>query len=322
MARVSAHVRATVVVEGVATTGASNATWYVRLDGVPAVLRHAPRTGAALATAHDVLREARVLRALEGTAVPVPRVLAACDDLSVLGVPFTVLTRVDGACLLGDTPEVRAVRDVLDPEAVAHDAIDVLAALHEVDASRLDDRRDGPGYLARQIDRWTTQLERTPTASRLGDLRPIAAWLHAGRPLDEERSIVHGDYGFHNLLVGPRHVHAVLDWELATVGDPLADLHSALKSWGAGAPAPNPANDRVSLLPGAPTRDDLLDRYAARRGRDVRAHGAFYEAFGLWRSVGIFEGIHARTGGARFAEETPALVDRLRAMMSAARDPR
>lgn len=318
VARVATRLGARVEVLGRATAGASNVTWFVRVDGERAVLRHPPRDRAALPTAHDLAREATVLRALESSAVPVPRVLAVCDDVTVLGVPFVVVAHRDGSCLADADAHVPG----LDPRAVAHGAVDALVALHATDPDLLDARRDGRGYLARQIDRWAEQLGRTPTAARLGDLAPIVAWLHDARPGDEGRAIVHGDYGFHNLLVSAGRVEAVLDWELATVGDPVADVFSFLKSWGPDARTPNPANERVWRMPGAPTRAELLARYAAASGRDVTTHEAFYEAFGVWRSVGIFEGIHARTAGARFAAETPQLVARLRAMMSAAPDPR
>ncbi len=296
--------------------GASNVTFAVRLGGDAAVLRYPPRGRALLPTAHDVRREAIVLRALAPSPIPVPAVLASCDDLSVIGVPFVLTEHRPGVCLLTSpsTP--------IDARALAHHAIDSLAAIHAVDTATVDiDVPDG-SYLARQIDRWQHQLVRTETAARLGDLGPIVRWLHEHRPRDEERTLVHGDYGFHNLLVSETAIEAVLDWELCTFGDPIADLYSFLKSWGADATAPNAANDVVSGAPHAPTHAEMLDRYASITARGVGEARHFYELFGLWRSIGIFEGIHARSGGARFADETPLLVARAKGMMAAAPDPR
>ncbi len=280
------------------------------------VLRHPPRGRELLPTAHDVLREACVLRSLASSTIPVPYVLAMCSDLSVLEVPFVITEHRPGVCLLA------AALPDLDPLALAHGALDTLAAIHAVDTATVDLATPIGSYLQRQIERWHRQLARTRTAGRLGDLDPIVAWLHANRPVDEQRTLVHGDYGFHNLLVSPNHVEAVLDWELCTFGDPIADVFSFLKSWGAGATSPNAANDVVAHAPSAPSRDDLLARYATSTGRQVDRHERFYEVFGLWRSIGIFEGIHERSGATRFTEETPQLVARAKGMMTAAPNPR
>lgn len=311
LARLATALGAPVVVDAPVTSGSSNVTWFVRVGDRPAVLRHPPRHRVTLPTAHDVLREVPVLRALASSAVPVPRVLAVGDDPAVLGVPFVLTERRAGTCLLTTVP------GDLAPRALAEQAIDVLAAVHGADPAAASLDAPAGSHLERQIRRWRTQLARTPTAERLGDLDPLAGWLFDHRPAGEERTIIHGDYGFHNLLVSGAHIEAVLDWELWTLGDPVADLYSFLKSWGPAAHAPNPANDIVALSAEAPTRDELLDRYAARTGRDVHRHASFYEALGVWRSIGILEGIHARSNGARFAIEVPELVARLRAMMTA-----
>jgi aminoglycoside phosphotransferase (APT) family kinase protein len=147
-------------------------------------------------------------------------------------------------------------------------------------------------------------------------LSALADWLLAHRPAGEDRTIVHGDFGFHNLLVTRDRVTAVLDWELATIGDPLVDLIGLVKSWGHGAMSPNPANDVVSLAPGAPTRDQLIDRYEERSGRSFRVNRSYYEALSLWKSIGLFEGLHARFGDGRFADDVPEMVGRLRALVA------
>ena len=308
--RIERWVGQPLVVEGRASAGASNVTWLVRLADRPAVLRHPPRSSQRLPSAHDVVREARIVDALAGSPVPVPEVLAVCDDHSVLGVEFVISSRLPGICLMTD------IFDDPDRRRLAHDAVDRLVAIHALDPALTPlEARDG-SYLERQISRWQTQLGRTPTARRLGDLAPIIGWLREHRPPTEERTLVHGDYGFHNLLVTTKAVTAVLDWELATLGDPVADLFSFLKSWGPNAGAPNPANDVVATGPGAVGRDDLVSRYARATGRDIEAHTAFYEAFSLWRSVGILEGIHARTGGARFVDEVPHLVATIESLIA------
>jgi len=187
--------------------------------------------------------------------------------------------------------------------------------LHAIDWGGLGLTAASGSYLERQIIRWNDQLARTPTASRLGELSPLKEWLLAHRPPGEEQVIVHGDFGFHNLLVAPDHVTAVLDWELATIGDPLVDLIGFVKSWGSGALSPNPANDVVAHAPDAPTRDELIDRYEARSGRCFRQRRPYYEAFSMWKSIGIFEGVHARSGGSRFVDDVPELVARLRQLV-------
>jgi aminoglycoside phosphotransferase (APT) family kinase protein len=305
--RVGAWLGEPVALEGTATTGSSSTTLFVRVGAVAAVLQHPP-AGPTLPTAHDLARQDRFLRAVGGAGrrVPVPRVVAFCDDAAVAGTPFLVTERVQGVCLMGErTYEVDAAR-------LAGDAVDVMVELHAIDW-REHGLTTAPGsYVERQISRWSDQLARTQTAARLGDLAPLKEWLLAHRPRTDERVIVHGDFGFHNLLVTRDRVTAVLDWELATIGDPLVDLIGFVKSWGGGALSPNPANDVVSHADGAPKRDELVARYEERSGRSFGEDRPYYEAFSMWKSIGIFEGVHARSGGSRFVDDVPELVERLR----------
>jgi aminoglycoside phosphotransferase (APT) family kinase protein len=306
LARVGAWLGEPVALEGTATTGSSSTTLFVRIGAVAAVLQHPP-AGPTLPTAHDLARQDRFLRAVGagGRRVPVPRVVEFCDDAAVAGMPFLITERVDGVCLMGDTT------CEIDAAPLALDAIDVLVELHAIDW-RLLGLTTAPGsYVERQIIRWSDQLARTPTAARLGDLSPLKDWLLAHRLPAEQRVIVHGDFGFHNLLVARDHVTAVLDWELATIGDPLVDLIGFVKSWGTGALSPNPANDVVAHADGALSRDELIAHYEERSGRCFRDHRAYYEALSLWKSIGIFEGVHARSGGSRFVDDVPELVARL-----------
>lgn len=325
LAAVGARVGAPVVVVGRAVGGASKRTLRVTVGGARAYLAVAP-AGEVPAGAHDLRREHRFLRAL-GRSVggapgpepapvpelppvpvlelpPVPRVLDYCEDPAVAGAPYLLTAEAPGARVTGAGIEVG------DPAALAYGALDVLAALHAVDPAAAGIAAPPGRYLERQVVRWSGQLAQTATAGRLGDLAPLAAWLLDHLPPEEERSLVHGDYGFHNLLVDPARsrVTAVLDWELATVGDPLADLVFFVKSWGAGALSANPAQDAVSLLAGAPDRAALETRYERLTGRRVGPHRTFYDVFCLWRSIGIQEGVHARSGGRLLAGEVPRMV--------------
>ena len=301
---------ASIEAEGAAPGGASNVTWYVRVDGAPAVLRHPP-PGRVLPTAHDLAREHRFLVAVAGSGVPVPQVIAFCEDAEVAGLPFLLVRRVAGECLLRDPIGAR------DGEALARSAVAVLASLHAIDwRDRELPARPG-SYLERQVLRWKHQLEQTPTAGRLPRLDSLYQWLCEHLPKDSDQTIVHGDFGFHNLLVQGEGISAVLDWELATIGDPLTDLAGLMKGWGADAPAPNPANQAVTGRPGAPDRETLARWYERATGRALGSNRAFYEILGLWKSIGILEGIHARTGGARFAQEVPALVTRAESIIEA-----
>lgn len=306
--RAAAWLGKPIEVEGSAESGSSNVTWFVRVAGEPAVLRHPPE-GARLATAHDLMREHRFLTALSGQAIPVPAPIAFCEAPDIAGLPFLLVERAPGICLLRDDPG-----DV-DGVALARSAIDTLAALHAVDWRARGLSARGGSYLERQVERWKTQLDKTPTSGRLTMLSEIHDWLVSRLPPESDRTIVHGDFGFHNLLVSGDEISAVLDWELATVGDPLADLMGLLKAWGRDALSPNPANAVLCERPGAATRDDLARWYTEATGRDYGENRSFYEMLALWKSIGIIEGIHSRSGGARFIEEVPALVQRALRLM-------
>ena len=308
LARVSAWLGEPLVLESTATTGSSSTTLFVRVGDVAAVLQHPP-AGPTLPTAHDLARQYRFLRAVVSSAVPVPRVLAFCDDAAVAGVPFLLTARVDGVCLMD--PSAQSTHEI-EAAALARHAIDILAELHAIDWSKAGLTAAPGSYLERQIGRWDDQLSRTPTAHRLGDLSSLSDWLLAHRPAGEERVIVHGDFGFHNLLVAHDRVTAALDCELATIGDPLVDVIGLVKSWGRGGLSPNPANDVVAHGVGALTRDEVIARYEERSGRCFHDHRQYYEAFSMWKSIGIFEGVHSRSGSTRFVDEVPELVTRLR----------
>jgi aminoglycoside phosphotransferase (APT) family kinase protein len=274
------------------TGGRSNLTFLVTgADGRRMVLRRPP-LGHVLATAHDMAREHRILAAVGRTDVPVPRVLGLCEDDSVIGAPFYVMDHVAGVVL--DAPE-RA--EALTPDqrrAAADHLVDVLAALHaaDVDEIGLGDLARRDGYVERQIKRWTTQWERSKTRD-LSSIDRVAAHLAANMPVQRGVSIAHGDFRFGNCItdVTTARVVAVLDWELCTLGDPLADLGYLGVYW-AGPDGRSRQNDPTSLT-GFPPYRHVVERYATATGRDV-SNIDYYVAFSSFRLAVISEGVHAR----------------------------
>ncbi len=273
--------------------GRSNLTFRVTgADGTRFVLRRPP-LGHVLATAHDMAREHRIIAAVGTTGVPVPPALGLCTDEAVNGAPFYVMGFVDGVVL--DSPEKAAA---LAPElrvAASHHLVDVLADLHavDVDAVGLGDLAKREGYVARQVKRWSTQWENSKTRE-LPAIDEVARLLALRMPTQQGVSIAHGDYRFGNCLTDVHlgRVAAVLDWELCTLGDPLADVGYLGVYWFSGDTANARANDPTSAG-GFPTYDDLLQRYATRTGRDL-SDIDYYVAFSCWRLAVISEGVYAR----------------------------
>ncbi len=275
--------------------GHSNLTYKVEdARGDLFVLRRPP-LGAVLATAHDMAREHRIIAAVGATRVPVAPALGLCEDPAVNGAPFYVMGYVDGPVLVdGD-----AVRRHFDPEArrrIGLHLVEVLAALHEVDpdAIGLGDLGRKDAYLARQIRRWRTQWENSKTRE-LPAMDEVARLLEQSMPEQRSACIAHGDYRLGNCITGAdARVAAVLDWELCTLGDPLADLGYLMNDWfehgetAAGAPAPNP-----TATEGFPRRAEALELYGKLTGRDVSNLG-YYQAFQAWRLAAIGEGVLAR----------------------------
>jgi aminoglycoside phosphotransferase (APT) family kinase protein len=213
--------------------GRSNLTYLLTdADGTRLVLRRPPLSGV-IASAHDVLREGRIMSALAGTAVPVPAVVATCTDVGVLGAPFIVMSHVDGVVLRDQNTAETSVPVVARP-AVGASLVDALVALHGVTPADvgLADLGRGAGYVERQLTRWAGQLDKLGVAAgpRMHELH---ARLAADVPGQSETTIVHGDYRPGNAIVGvDGRVRAVLDWELATLGDPLADVGWFVAYWG------------------------------------------------------------------------------------------
>ncbi|MER7457008.1 phosphotransferase family protein [Micromonospora sp. NPDC126480] len=278
--------------------GKSNLTYLLRVGDREVVLRRPP-LGHVLATAHDMGREFRVISSLAPTDVPVPAALLLCDDPDVIGAPFYLMERVGG--------EVYRTRTQTDPltdeqrRGLAMAMMDTLAALHTVDpaAVGLGDFGRPEGYLARQVRRWSGQLDRSRSRPLPGidELRDrLAATVPEGANAGR---IVHGDYRLDNLLatVDPVAVRAVLDWEMATLGDPLADLGLLLTYWdvlgGSDAAEGNPVADGLGPRAGFPSGAELIDRYAGRSDVDVGPLH-WHVALGCFKLAVICEGIHYR----------------------------
>ena len=276
-------------VVGRASGGSSNITLFVDAGPEQWVLRRPP-LGDVLPTAHDVVREYRYIAAVHGAGLPVAEPIGLCTDAAVIGAPFSLLRRVPGFVM--SDPASRCVGDPVSAASVTRSMIDVLARLHAVDwrAIGLEAR---PGeYLQRQVSRWTRQLERTPSASRLGSrLDEITSWINSNVPRATRQTIVHGDYTLNNVIVSPppdASVAAVLDWEMATIGDPVTDVVWLLRGWGSDA---QPSN-WIALQPGALTPTEAIEVYERASGTTI-GDLHFYEAFCAWKGIAILEGLYS-----------------------------
>jgi aminoglycoside phosphotransferase (APT) family kinase protein len=298
--------------------GLSNITYRLFLPGGTVILRRPP-LGHVLPRAHDMQREYRVLSALFPTDVPVPEPLVLCTDPDVLGVTFYVMRDVPGEVLR--TPEDTEALSPATRGALADELIARFADLHAVapDAVGLGDYGRHSGYCVRQIRTWGAQWERSKTRD-LPDMETLLARLADVAPEDSECTIVHGDYRLDNTVVslgppGAPRIAAVLDWELSTLGDPLADLAVTLSYWHdpgdserAKIPVGKPG---LTDKPGFPATAELAAAYAARTGRDL-GNLSFYMALAWMKLAVIAEGVHARylggqTVGAGYEKVGPAV---------------
>jgi aminoglycoside phosphotransferase (APT) family kinase protein len=276
--------------------GRSNLNFEVRdAAGRSFVLRRPP-LGDVLEAAHDMGREHRITSALAPTPVPVARPLAYCADPAVNGAPFYVTEFVEGE-IVRTLEDAERAFDEAGRAAAARSLVDVLAGLHAVDPEdvRLGTLARSDGYAERQLKRWHRQFESSKSRD-LPEIDEVYRRLTASIPEQQRVAIVHGDYRIDNcVLARDGSVAAVLDWELSTLGDPIADLGLLLVYW-------VQAGDDVDLLtgeataaPGFPTRGGIVERYAARSGADVSSV-EFFVALGYWRLACIFDGIAARYG--------------------------
>ena len=303
--------------------GHSNLTFLIRRGGARVVLRRPPRPPLP-PSAHDVLREARLLRALRGTPVRVPPVLASCDDESILGVPFYVMEEMHGTVVTSAVPEPLDNPD--ERRGICEELVDRLVEVHAVDwrACGLEGYGKPSGYLERQLRRFTGLWEHNRTRE-LPVVEEVRDWLAANLPESPDSTIVHGDYRLGNVMVAdsaPATVVAIFDWELSTIGDPLADLGYFTVTW---AQAGDPDDSSFASLSAATrregfmTRDELIGRYEDRSGRPMSALN-WYQALALWKAAVFMEGNYKRfTMGASddeylalFDEGVPMLAEKAR----------
>jgi aminoglycoside phosphotransferase (APT) family kinase protein len=290
--------------------GHSNVTFLIRRGAEEWVLRRPPR-GPLPPSAHDVLREARLLLALEGARVRVPRVVATCADEAVIGAPFYVMERVAGDVLQAELPA--ALDDEASRARIADELVDALVEVHAVDwrARGLEDYGRPTGYLERQIRRFAGLWDALRTRE-LPAIDEVTRRLAARIPASGPATIVHGDFRLGNTMFAPgapARLAAIFDWELATIGDPLADVGYLAATWAQpGEPDQTLfALGAVTRLPGFPPREALVARYEERSGRamtDLR----WYMTLALWKSAIFLEGSYRR----RLAGTTEdAFFDRL-----------
>ncbi|MCO7597412.1 MULTISPECIES: phosphotransferase family protein [Pseudomonas] len=291
--------------------GASNLTYLVSYPGREFVLRRPP-FGQKAKSAHDMGREFRILNQLNSGFPYCPKAYAHCTDTSLIGSEFYVMERVKGIILRSDIPPSLGL-DASRTEALCKSFIDRLVELHQVDytACGLADLGKPEGYVQRQIEGWSNRYEKalTPDAPRWTQ---VTAWLHEKMPADHPRpGIVHNDYRFDNVILdadNPMRIIGVLDWEMATLGDPLMDLGNSLAYWiEADDPAPVQLMRRQpSNAPGMLSRRQFVDYYAERAGIQVD-NVDFYYCYGLFRLAGIVQQIyyrfyHGQTQDKRFAQ--------------------
>ncbi len=280
--------------------GRSNLTFGVTDAGGRRYVLRRPPTGHLLPTAHDMAREHRIISAVGPAGVPVPAALGLCPDPAVTGAPFYVMDFVDGHILRTEA-DVAALFPERQRGAIAFDLVDTLVGIHALDpdAVGLGDLSRKEGYIARQLKRWYAQYQAsrdTQAGPDVPEVDQVHAVLAAHVPDQRRAGVVHGDYRLDNTMVGADgRVAAVLDWELCTLGDTMADLGQLLVYWG-DAGERSALEHSASTAPGFPTRAELAARYAETSGRTVDALD-FYVAFAYWKLACILEGVYTRYAG-------------------------
>jgi aminoglycoside phosphotransferase (APT) family kinase protein len=263
------------------------------------VVRRAPLTSVS-DTAHHVVREAQVIEALADSRVPVPTILAVCDDPAVLGTPFFVMSYIDGDVVRRHGLPEALAEQTDSHHAVGEELIDTLVALHQVDwrSTPLAALSRPEGFLARQVDRWMSQLD-SYRSRDLEGVDDVAEWLATNQPARGDLTVMHGDYKLDNVLLSrqpPPRVLSVVDFEMTTVGDPLIDLAWAMIFW------PEEGNMIALAAPGTPngiaaeqcqTPEQLVQRYAGATGRDLSAFD-WYQAFSAWKLAIVLEASYAK----------------------------
>lgn len=273
--------------------GQSNLTYAVTDAGGGRWVLRRPPLGTLLASAHDVAREHRILSSLQGTKVPVPKMLGITEDPEITDAPLVLMSYIDGVVIDG-VPAAEQL-SVDERSAVGAAMSKTLARIHKVDLgdAGLTDLASRKPYAERQLKRWSAQWERSKTRE-VPDIDALAEILHRNVPEQTEITLVHGDFHLNNVITVPAEgtIAAVVDWELCTLGDPLADLGGLLAYW-------PEAGDKVagpfmaSTLEGFPTRDELVEAYVEATGRDAAAVG-YWHVMALWKLAIIAEGVLRR----------------------------
>jgi aminoglycoside phosphotransferase (APT) family kinase protein len=293
--------------------GRSNLTFEVSDRHRRKVILRRPPLGEILPSAHDMEREFRILRALEGTEVPVPKAFGYCDTPTLSTAPFYVMEHVEGSVLFAPGEVESLFPDESERARLADSLIAVLADLHrlDVDAVGLGDLGSHEHYLERQLRRWRRQWEESKERE-VPAIEEVHRLLVAAVPAQQRVCLVHGDYRLDNVVSAvPPRVAAVLDWELCTIGDPMADLGGLVCSWvGVGEPDDHLLAGNASAVTGFPSRAELIATYAEKSGLDVSAID-FYVAFSYWKLACIAAGISARGRRAARGESTAASTARL-----------
>jgi aminoglycoside phosphotransferase (APT) family kinase protein len=287
--------------------GHSNLTYGVRdAAGKRWALRRPP-LGKRLGSAHDMGREHRVVSALARTPVPVAPVAGFCEDESVNEAPFYVMEFVEGPILRG-LAEADVFPDEADRRAIGARVVDTLVDIHAVDpdAVGLGDLGRKEDYVARQLRRWQGQWERSKTRE-LPAIDTVHERLAARIPEQGPATIVHGDYRLDNMILTPEgEVAAVVDWELCTLGDPLADVGLLMVYWPEAGEELVALGQPATLAPGFPKREELKARYAERSGRDL-SQLDFFVALGYWKLAIILEGVYARYAAGQYGKVDPGI---------------
>ena len=303
-------------------SGASNLTYLLQYPDRELVLRKPP-VGTKAASAHDMKREFLIQSRLQPVYPLVPSMVALCDDQSVMGSDFYVMERVVGDIFRRDVPEGVKPSDV---SVMADSLISGLVQLHAVDATILAELNKGPGYVQRQVEGWSKRY-RNALTDDVPNGEKVMAWLEANRPADVASCVIHGDWRIDNVVfdLEQARIVGVLDWELATVGDPLMDLGSSLAYWvdRDDEPAFAALRRQPSHLPGMPTREEFVQRYLQLSGRRCDDF-TFYEVFGLFRLAVIIQQIWARYRAgqttnpafAGFGEACNTLINRAESRLS------
>jgi aminoglycoside phosphotransferase (APT) family kinase protein len=278
-------------------SGYSNLTYLVTVGGQSLILRRPP-PGVKIASAHDMSREFRILSHLKPVYSKVPAALAYSEDLDVMGTPFYVMERVEGVILRKGIPDEMVPGPELTAR-IADELVDTLCELHAVDyeGAGLGELGRPEGYVTRQIEGWIKRYHKAQTDS-VPEADKVSAWLRDSMPTNGGASLIHNDFKHDNVVLDPSDwskIIAVLDWEMATLGDPLMDLGTSLAYWTQPDDPPDVLSSRLSptLWPGTPSRADFVERYARMSGRDLHDI-VFYYAYGLFKVAVIVQQLHAR----------------------------